>query len=312
MEIKKALYIKLGEGGCWAKDSIETWKIRIGFESINIDLIKEEKWDKIKETLDKNDKIFFNALKNIIDADSETVFITFFSNKMYWCVAKKGSINEDNISKYLETEIKWSDKSINKERLFGIDQISGRITKYKAYPRRFLSIGNKLDELNYLKQIINNNETTQYKDLFAAKAKLKEALIPAIKNLIPDDFELLVDLLFRNFGWKRISVLGKTMKDFDIILEEPLKKVLHGVQIKSEATFSDYEKYKNIFIENYIDSFSSFFFVVHTPDKKLEEYNEEAENITLYKVEEIANHAIDSGLIDWIMEKARWKQVFVA
>ena len=162
-----------------------------------------------------------------------------------------------------------------------------------------------MNEFNYLKQIINDIETNEYKNLLDAKETLKKSLIPAIKNLTPKDFEILVDLIFRNFGWKRTSVLGESMKFFDIILEEPLKKTLHGVQVKSRAKFSDFEKYRNEFLEYYQDEFTSFFFVVHTPDKKLENYFEGVENIYKFTIDEISDYAIDSGLINWIMEKAR-------
>ena len=311
MKIKNALYIKLGEGGCWEKDSIENGKIRIGWKNVNIEYIKKENWEIIKEIHDKEDRKSsvsvrdYNALKSIIDANDETVFITFFSNKMYWCIAKNGSINEDETSKYLETKIKWSDKSINDKRLFAIDNISGRLSKYRGYRGTVCSIGNKLNEFIYLKQIINNIETNEYKNLFEAKKLLKTALIPAIKNLIPYDFEILVDLIFRNFGWKRISVLGETMKFFDIVLQEPLNNTLHGVQIKSKAKFSEYESYRKEFLENYQNGINSFFFVVHTPDKKLENYIEEDENIYKWTIEKTADFAIDSGLVNWIMDKAQ-------
>jgi len=315
MKIENALYIKLGEGGCWEKDSIENGKIRIGWKNIPLDLIKNNEWDKIRKLHDDEHKdqpnkkgvatTDFNALQKIIRADDRTVFITFFSGKMYWCVAKNGSINEDSISKYVETEINWSDKSINAERMFTIDTISGRLAKYRGYRATCCSVGNNLNEFEYLTKIISNIETSEYKNVFEAKEKLKASLVPAIKNLIPGDFEILVDLIFRNFGWKRVSVLGKTMKFFDIMLEEPLKKTLHGVQIKSKAGFADYEHYKNEFIENYQNDFGYFFFVVHTPDKKLKDYIEKTDNIYKFTIEEIADHAIDSGLTGWIMEKAR-------
>lgn len=314
MEINTALYIKLGEGGSWEKDSIYSGKIRIGWKNIPLKMLQNNEWNYIKD-LHTQDQNYtnkgqatrdFNALQKIVCADKNTIFITFYSGKMYWCCAKKGSINEDSISKYMETEINWSSKSIDGKRTFEINHISGRLTKLRGgFKGTCCTIGNKLNEFDYLKQIINNIETKEYRDLFEAREALREALIPAIKNLMPKDFEILVDLIFRSFGWKRTSVLGESMKFFDIILEEPMKKTLHGVQIKSEAKYKTYEEYKKQYIENYQDDFSSFFFVVHTPDEKLGNYNEEMENINIFFIEKVADHAIDSGLISWIMDKAR-------
>ncbi|MDL2229975.1 hypothetical protein LJC14_06980 [Treponema sp. OttesenSCG-928-L16] len=309
-DIKNALYIKLGMGGCWESDSIMNGRIRIGWKSIPLNLIKNSHWDKIKEIIidDFNDKKTgstndFNALRKIIDADSNTVFMTFYAGKMYWCTAKKGSINEDEISKFLVTEKPWSCENILANRVFEMNQISGRLTKYQMFLGTCCSIGNKLNEFDYLKKIINGDESEEYKELVLAKETLKRALIPAIRNLIPKDFEILIDLIFRNFGWKRTSVLGEVMKFFDLVLEEPLTKKLHGVQIKSKANYKIYKEYKEKFDENYKSDFTSFFFVVHTSDKNLENITSE-DNIIILNAPDIADYAIDSGLITWVMNKS--------
>jgi len=134
---------------------------------------------------------------------------------------------------------------------------------------------------------------------------MKNALIPAIRNVVPKDFEILIDLIFRNSGLKRTSVIGEAMTFFDLVLEEPFSKKLHGVQIKSESSFNTYESYVTKFLDNYTDGFDLFFYAVHTPDKKLEDYKESRENIKLLHIAEIADKAIDAGLISWIMDKSK-------
>jgi hypothetical protein len=312
MQIENAVYIKLGAGGCWEKDSIQNNRIRIGWHHIDIDLIKNGKWDDIKKIIENEyrDKksgatADFNALKKICTSDETTLFITFYSGKMYWCTAKAGSLTEDTISKYLETQSVWSCNNILNTRVFEMNSISGRLTKYQGFMGTTCSIGNRLNEFEYLKEIITGKESETYKRLYKARNDLKNALIPAIKNLAPKDFEILIDLIFRNLGWKRTSVLGEVMKFFDLVLEEPLSKKLHGVQIKAGTTLKVYEEYRNIFLQDYKQDFASFFFAVHTPDAKLEAYEEFEEGVSLLKTPAIADYAIDSGLITWIMDKSK-------
>lgn len=314
MIINNAIYIKLGEGGKWEKDSIENGRIRIGWPNIPIELIGSNQWDIIykiikKEFDDRGKKMGaqndFNALKHICEADETTVFITFYSGKMYWCVSEKGSINEDETSKFLNTQAGWSDKNIPQTRTFEIHQLSGRLTKYQLFLGTACGVNNKLRERDCLIANINGCETEEYQKLYEARAAMKEAIIPAIKSLTPKDFEIAIDLIFRNSGWKRTSVLGETMKFFDLILEEPFTKKLHGVQIKSSSNFKRYKEYVDTFINEYQNEFETFFYAVHTPDKKLEDHTEENHKIKLLHVSEIADLAIDSGLISWIMEKSK-------
>ena len=198
MNINKAYYIKLGTGNEWADESVKTGKIRFGWPKIQIDLLNSNNWievesliikdfdDRNKKTGAKND---FNALKNICCVDSNTAFITFYSHKMYWCFPKSNKIFKDDISKYIEAKDGWSDSDINKKRIFDINQISGRITKYQMFLGTLCSVNNKLDEFNYLKSLIFDKEPIDRINILNAKTSLEKALIPAIKNLIPKDFE---------------------------------------------------------------------------------------------------------------------------
>ena len=314
MKIENGIYIKLGESGIWERDSIDNNKIRFGWKNIPLFLINNHEWNQIKELVDKdfqergkkngstND---YNALYNICTSSDETIFITFNSGKMYWCTGNTSEVFEDDISKYIKTNHSWTCKNISGTRTFEINRISGRLTKYQLFMGTVCKINNKLNELDYLITIIEGNESKEYLDLLTARNNLRIALVPAIQNMIPKDFEILIDLIFRNSGWNRTSVLGEVMKFFDLVLEEPFTKKLHGVQIKSRTNLSEFNKYQNEFIKNYSTKFESFFFVVHTPDVKIVNYRIEDEKIKLLLSNEIADLAIDSGLVSWIMDKSK-------
>lgn len=315
MNISKAFFIKLGKSGIWEEDSIYNNRIRIGWEIIPLELIEKQEWEqiniKIKEDFEARKKKTgwtndFNALKSICTADSDTVFITFYGGKMWWTKIKCNSVKQDETSKYFETSIPWSDRSIN-GRLFELNGISGRITKLQGFMGTVCSVGNTLGEFEYLKNIINGNETKEFLELVKAKKQLKTALIPAIRNLTPYDFEILIDLIFREIGWKRTSIVGAQMKDLDLVLEEPFSHKLHAVQIKSKSNLPQLRKYIESFNSSYKNDFESFFYFVHTPDDGIEKFvaTNTEENIRIVLCDKIADYVIDYGLIKWIMEKTK-------
>lgn len=63
------------------------------------------------------------------------------------------------------------------------------------------------------------------------------------------DFEILVDLIFRNAGWRRVSVVGESLKFVDMELEEPITGEQYQVQVKSDATIADFKEYAEQFTE---------------------------------------------------------------
>ena len=97
------------------------------------------------------------------------------------------------------------------------------------------------------------------------------------------------------------------MKFFDIILEEPFTNKLFGVQIKSSCSGSDFKNYADKFETNYSNDFETLYFVVHTP-KNLENIKKlcaQYENVKLLTTTEIADLAINAGLVNWIMDKIK-------
>jgi len=79
----------------------------------------------------------------------------------------------------------------------------------------------------------------------------RDTLVGAVQSAICElhwkDFETLVDLLFRQAGWRRLSVLGETMKYADLELEEPITTERYQVQIKSAADTADFARYRGQF-----------------------------------------------------------------
>ncbi|XYH92975.1 restriction endonuclease [Sorangium sp. So ce1128] len=138
-----------------------------------------------------------------------------------------------------------------------------------------------------------------------ALAEAKNALVlktaQAIKNLHWKDFELLVDLVFRQSGWRRVSAVGTTMKSVDIELEDPIAGDRYQVQIKSRATMEIASKCKEEFSAS---SFRKYYFVVHTPDHELlgaKDLDDDGFEVIL--PERLARMVVDGGLTGWLRDK---------
>ena len=74
------------------------------------------------------------------------------------------------------------------------------------------------------------------------------------------------------------------------------------VQIKSAAGLDDLESYKETFRKD-IKGYSRFFFVVHSPEKSLEGYEEEEAGFNCIGPTTLARLVVDYGLAEWVMSK---------
>lgn len=124
----------------------------------------------------------------------------------------------------------------------------------------------------------------------------------AIKELHWKDFETLVDLIFRNAGWQRVSVLGQQAKAYDLELREPIIGDRYVVQVKSRARLTDLEST----IANFSpEDFRRVFFVVHSPANDLMSAADIPDYVEIVSPERLGELAMDAGLVTWIEEKVR-------
>lgn len=301
---KKAYYIKLGKNGEWEDKSIGTKRIRIGWPDQSLSDINNENWSKIKEelVLPSSKKGVgtrdYNALRLFCESTNEDIWITFYASKLWWTRVGEKKIFEDSISKYRHTfENGWSDEDCDGKTLF-INRISGIISKLQGFRGTIC----RVEELDNLYRLLNNEPSIEYNKISNSKTELVDHIVRGLKHLHWKDFETLVDLLFRNAGWRRISLVGETMKSVDMELEEPITKDLYQVQVKSQASAND--------LKNYIKSFSSknfrkLYFVVHSPDESLKKYVVRGKNIELMLPEQLAIMVLNLGLLDWLMSKIK-------
>jgi hypothetical protein len=97
----------------------------------------------------------------------------------------------------------------------------------------------------------------------AARQTLLAAAADIIASLHWADFETLIDLILARGGWHRVSALGGTMKDADLVVEQAVTGETAFAQVKSTASQALLDRYITRFDEN--PAWSRLFFACHTP-----------------------------------------------
>lgn len=302
IDFDHAYYIKLGERGKWERSSIEEGKMRIGWTNVSLDDIHLERWDRIEKAI--RDKVRnrgsathdFNSLKTIHGSDHSDVWITFYDSKLWWCRLWDGPILEDEISKYRLTDGGWHDLSI-RGRVLLVNTLPGVVAQLQAYKATSCTVR----PLDTLRRLINDEHTPEYIAVVNAREELVRQTETLIKYLHWKDFEVLVDLVFAGAGWRRRSVVGKTMKFADIEFEDPINRELYQVQVKSRSTLAEFLEYSGQFNR---DEFRKFFYVVHSPDDALATYEVPADSgVVLVPPRQLSRMVVDAGLVAWVLEK---------
>jgi hypothetical protein len=132
----------------------------------------------------------------------------------------------------------------------------------------------------------------------AAVQELRSCALALIRMLAPQDFELLVDLVFTTSGWRRVGVVGRTQDTLDIDLLLPSTGERAFVQVKSKTTSIELAEYIAKFGDR-ADLYSRMFYVYHSgtpsaPDDR---------RVTLIGPEHLADLVVDAGLTGWLIEK---------
>jgi Restriction endonuclease len=298
----KVFYIKLGRGGTWESNSISTGKLRIGWSHQSVDDINAKRWDVIEDQIrsehpDKrqvatND---LNRLRDIAESSPEDVWITFHQAKLWWARLNAGPVEQDEISKFRRIAGAWTDKSAT-GRLLVINELPGRISQLQGFRGTVC----KVQHHELLQRVIDGVESELAKSIASHRSALAGRLEQAIKELHWKDFETLADLVFREAGWIRVSVLGQQAKGYDLELREPITGDRYVVQVKSRASLQDLRNTASEFSE---DDYRKVFFVVHSPDDDLLKETDLPVHIELVLRKRLAELAIDAGLSGWLQDK---------
>jgi hypothetical protein len=298
---QRALFIKLGQGGAWESECIKKGEVKVGYREILHSLCARADWAKVTaEYLHKGEKQreatrYANELRNFYESGSDTLWITFHGRKLWWAFVSGPVKTDPENFKYRRTTAPWSSVDINGSPL-DITRLSSKLTMVTGFRGTICAI----KELGYLVAKLNGKVLEEVSQATAARNGLLKALIPLICNLTWHDFELLIDLVFTSGGWRRVGVLGKTDKDVDLDLVQPVTGERVIVQVKASATMEVAEKIVTNTAS--LTQYQRVFLVTHTFQGAID--RKRLGHIKIIDAERLAPLVLDAGLSDWLIDKS--------
>ena len=186
----------------------------------------------------------------------------------------------------------WRNTSIG-GRPLRTQSLTSKLTQVGNYRQTICQVGHDA----YLLRKINDTSEPIVAEAEAAQKTLIDVANRMIGELHWADFEVLADLILARGGWQRISVLGETMADVDLIIEQPTLGERATVQVKSRASQSVLYEHIRHFQRS---GEKRTFFICHSPDGKLSTNG--IAGVHLWSGPELAAVAVKSGLFDWLMD----------
>lgn len=295
----KGLYIKLGRSGGWEKECLKNGILRFGYNQTPFNAAVTGDWETVRKVWlgireDKGAATRDVAqIRYFFETSDDTLWITFSGGCLWWCFAKPGvKHHPDGKGSYRETVNGWHNTDIHGKKLSS-EKLSGNLLKVQAFQGTICEIR----ALEYLKRKLNQQLLPEVENAVEAKEQMVQKIIPLMRLLTWQDFELLVDLVFSNSGWRRIGEVGKAQKTVDIELVLPITGERAFVQIKSAAGKGDMADYLERLKSS--DAYSRMFFVWHTGDVG----EVEDSKISLIDPDRLARMVFDAGLTSWLLEK---------
>lgn len=299
-------YIKLGANGRWARRCFENGEMHFGYKTVPHVLCLAGDWDAVARLIaDQDGKSAGKArdaareIRDFYTLGADCLWITIDEGRLWWTfaapeVAWLGG-DEGQATRMRKTIGGWRSTSLDGEPL-RLDTLSTRLTQVAAYRQTICAV----KEEAYLLRRINGIEEPVLTDARHARAAMTLVAGAMIANLHWADFETLVDLIFARSGWQRVSRVGETMADVDLVLQQPATGETAFVQVKSKAGQPVLDDYVGRFRQS--DIYDRMFFVCHSPLGTLTTAG--ATDLHLWAGDKLADAAVKAGLFDWLMERS--------
>lgn len=297
-------YIKLGAGGSWELECLAKGIIRIGFGSAQgakFALCEARRWDEVTSAFlaEGKDKgtanRFSRELRLFFEDDGGTLWITFMKERLYWGLlddtAAEPHPDDDGVFRRVRGGWRGTDLRGN---ALSKDRLSGALTKLAAYRGTSCDV----DVAEYVIRRINGLKMPEVERALAASQELRLSVLGLMRMLTPQDFELLVDLVFTTSGWRRVGVVGRTQDTLDLDLVLPSTGERAFVQVKSRTTSAELAAYIAKLGER-ADLYARMFYVYHSGDPA----SPADRRVTLIGPEQLAAMVVDAGLAGWLVEK---------
>jgi hypothetical protein len=303
-------YIKLGAGGRW-EDALERGRLEWGtsddrfLESISGDWAAVTREYLAQGRLPATATGYTTEARAFFDADPAAMWVTFARGRMWWCFAEAevrpvGGSDPSSPAFYRIARGGWSDRDAD-GALLDLDRLSTRLTQLHGYRRTICGLSD--DQQALCRRYIDATLDPVQAAIAAARNELKQHLRTLIGLLTWRDFEQLIDLALTRTGWLRISSLGGSAKDVDLVVEQSFTRERMAVQVKSKAdqrVVNDYALRLDARAEG-----ERNMLIRHSPPANLVvPPSARGRSLELVLDGEVADLAISAGLVDWVVARA--------
>jgi hypothetical protein len=304
---KEVRYIKLGRGGIWVEPSFERNELHFGYRTVSHELCQRGDWDAVVRSFTEDGRSLGKAkdstreIRDFYTLGPDCLWITFAGRHLHWAFAEReviwlGLAEDGQGARMRKTVDGWHKVNINGDPL-RFDSLSTRLTQVAAYRQTVCSVR----ESDYLLRRINGVEEPVVARAREARSAIAVVANEMIAGLHWADFETLVDLIFARAGWQRVSRVGGTQADTDLVLEQPTTGEIAFVQVKSKAGQGVLDDYIGRFRRN--ERYDRMFFVCHSPKGTL--WVEDTAGIHIWVGDALADAAVKAGLFDWLTERSK-------
>lgn len=298
-------YIKLGTGGAFASAALERGEIYLDHREVPRELAARADRDAIIAhyiSLGRppgKAKDFAREVMDFHTLPEETIWITFENGCLWWARAKlrvewigPSEGRGTRLRRLLEP---WRNTDLTGAVLLK-DNLSTRLTKVAGYRQTLCAI----EAEGYLRRRLIGEPDPVVSQALEARAAILQIISALIAGLHETDFETMVDVLLARGGWHRVSALGGTMKDADLLVEHPVSGERVLVQVKSRASQRVLDDYLERFDAN--PGLARLIFACHSPTGPL--HASGRPEVTIWSGEGLAEAALRSGLLDWLIARA--------
>lgn len=297
-------YIKLGRGGSREQDCLTEGLIYFGTGSADphrYALARAADWEAVRKTFRDagHSEIvasqFTNNTRQFFEDDGSTLWFTFSNRELWWAFldGSPPTVRLEWEGTVRKVAGAWRNTAITGRPLRMLE-LAGSLTKAMAYRGTLFRLDP--ERTDYLRRRINGQLPPEVEAGEAAVEHLEAATRKLLKLLEPRDFELLVDLIFTNSGWRRLGVLGRTTKDLDMEVELPSTGERAWIQVKSKA--SDAVLAESVAKVDLLP-YPRLFFVYHSGQV----HKPSDDRVWVIGPTELASLVVDAGLVRWLIDK---------
>lgn len=301
---KHIRYIKLGDGGRWAQQSLSEGVLCFGYQTIPHEMCERKDWDGVRTLLaDRKSEGAKTAgvteVSTFYELGEDCLWFTFADGHLWWAFAHPevqwtGDDTGEDPSRKRVTRDGW-----HKTDIFGkslrVAALSSKLTKVVKFRATIC----KVAEEDYLLRRINGIEEPVVGRANEARRAMMVVAVEMIRGLHWADFETLTDLIFARSGWQRSTRVGENLADIDLVMEQPTTGETAFVQVKSEAGQATVDDYLERFQRS---GYNRFFFICHSAHGKLT--LPDKPRLHLFEGERLADAAVKNGLYDWLIERS--------